>query len=225
LHFLNLITHFTDCAVYQPVLRAALRFRVVTVSIAVLLFATAMWTATTIGSEFMPPLDEETALFMPITDPRISLTKATEVMRQQDRIIAADPAVAMVVGKIGRAETATDPAPTNMAETTVVFKPKEQWPAGTTKDSIIQHLDAKLHIPGVSNIWTQPIRNRIDMLSTGIRTQVGVKVFGPDLKMIEQKSEEIERVLRQVPGAVDLYAERITGGAIRNHGRRRTGCY
>jgi copper/silver efflux system protein len=188
-----------------------LRFRLATVAIAVMLFAAALYTATTIGSEFMPPLDEETALFMPITDPRISLTKATEVMRQQDRIIAADPAVEMVVGKIGRAETATDPAPTNMAETTVVFKPRDQWPAGTTKDSIIQRLDAKLHIPGVSNIWTQPIRNRIDMLSTGIRTQVGVKVFGPDLRAIEQKSEEIERVLRQVPGAVDLYAERITG--------------
>jgi Cu(I)/Ag(I) efflux system membrane protein CusA/SilA len=198
-------------AIYQPVLRLALRFRLATVAIAVILFGVGLYTATTIGSEFMPPLDEETALFMPITDPRISLTKATEVMRQQDRIIAADPAVEMVVGKIGRAETATDPAPTNMAETTIVFKPKEQWPKGTTKDSIIQRLDAKLHIPGVSNIWTQPIRNRIDMLSTGIRTQVGVKVFGPDLQVIEQKSEEIERVLRQVPGAVDLYAERITG--------------
>jgi Cu(I)/Ag(I) efflux system membrane protein CusA/SilA len=159
----------------------------------------------------MPPLDEESALFMPVTDPRISLTKATEIMRQQDRIIAADPAVQMVVGKIGRAETATDPAPTNMAETTVIFKPKDQWPEGTTKDCIIQRLDAKLHIPGVSNIWTQPIRNRMDMLSTGIRTQVGVKVFGPDLTMIERKSEEIERVLRGIPGAVDLYAERITG--------------
>jgi copper/silver efflux system protein len=198
-------------AIYQPVLRWALRFRLATVAIAVILFTGALYTATTIGSEFMPPLDEETALFMPITDPRISLTNATEVMRQQDRIIAADPAVEMVVGKIGRAETATDPAPTNMAETTVVFKPKDQWPSGTTKDSIIQRLDAKLHIPGVSNIWTQPIRNRIDMLSTGIRTQVGVKVFGPDLRVIEQKSEEIERILRQVPGAVDLYAERITG--------------
>jgi copper/silver efflux system protein len=197
--------------IYQPVLRLALRFRLATVAIAMILFAAALYTATTIGSEFMPPLDEETALFMPITDPRISLTKATEVMRQQDRIIAADPAVEMVVGKIGRAETATDPAPTNMAETTIVFKPKDQWPKGTTKDSIIQRLDAKLHIPGVSNIWTQPIRNRIDMLSTGIRTQVGVKVFGPDLKVIEQKSEEIEQVLRRVPGAVDLYAERITG--------------
>jgi Cu(I)/Ag(I) efflux system membrane protein CusA/SilA len=197
--------------IYKPVLQWALRFRLATISIAVVLFASAVYTATTIGSEFMPPLDEETALFMPINDPRISLTKATEVMRQQDRIISADPAVEMVVGKIGRAETATDPAPTNMAETTVVFKPKDRWPKGTTKDSIIQRLDAKLHIPGVSNIWTQPIRNRIDMLSTGIRTQVGVKIFGPDLKVIEQKSEEIERVLRQVPGAVDLYAERITG--------------
>ena len=180
-------------------------------AVAVLLFAAALYTATTIGSEFMPPLDEETALFMPITDPRISLTEGHGDHRQQDRIIAADPAVEMVVGKIGRAETATDPAPINMAETTVVFKPKDQWPAGTTKDSIIQRLDAKLHIPGVSNIWTQPIRNRIDMLSTGIRTQVGVKVFGPTCSVIEQKSEEIERVLRQVPGAVDLYAERITG--------------
>jgi len=198
-------------AIYQPVLRLALHFRLATVAIAMILFAAALYTATTIGSEFMPPLDEETALFMPITDPRISLTKATEVMRKQDRIIAADPAVEMVVGKIGRAETATDPAPTNIAETTIVFKPKDQWPKGTTKDSIIQRLDAKLHIPGVSNIWTQPIRNRIDMLSTGIRTQVGVKVFGPDLKVIEQKSEEIEQVLRRVPGAVDLYAERITG--------------
>ena len=197
--------------IYKPVLQWALQFRLATISIAVVLFASAVYTATTIGSEFMPPLDEETALFMPINDPRISLTKATQVMRQQDRIISADPAVEMVVGKIGRAETATDPAPTNMAETTVVFKPKDQWPKGTTKDSIIQRLDAKLHIPGVSNIWTQPIRNRIDMLSTGIRTQVGVKIFGPDLKVIEQKSEQIERVLRQVPGAVDLYAERITG--------------
>jgi len=132
-------------------------------------------------------------------------------MRQQDRVLAADPAVEMVVGKIGRAESATNPAPTNMAETTVMFRPKDQWPNGTTKDGIIQRLDAKLHIPGVSNIWTQPIRNRIDMLSTGIRTQVGEKVFGPDLKVIEQKSHEIERVLRKVPGAVDLYAERITG--------------
>ena len=198
-------------ALYRPVLAWALRHRFITVAAAMLLFAAAVYTATTIGSEFMPPLDEETALFMPITDPRISLTKATEIMRQQDRIIAADPEVEQVVGKIGRAETATDPAPVNMAETMVILKPKDQWPKGLTKDAILQRLDEKLRIPGVTNIWTQPIRNRIDMLSTGIRTQVGVKVFGPDLQRIEQLSEQIERVVRSVPGAVDLYAERITG--------------
>ena len=170
-----------------------------------------MYLATTIGSEFMPPLDEETAMWMPMTDPSISLSTATELMRQQDRDHRADPAVESVVGKIGRAETSTDPAPINMSETIVTFKPKDQWPAGLTKDDIMQRLDAKLRMPGVTNIWTQPIRNRIDMLSTGIRTQVGVKVFGTDLATIEKKSAEIERVLHDVPGAVDLYAEKITG--------------
>jgi Cu(I)/Ag(I) efflux system membrane protein CusA/SilA len=198
-------------AMYRPVLGWALRHRALTLAAAGLLFVAALYTATTIGSEFMPPLDEETALFMPITDPRISLTKATEIMRQQDKIIAADPAIEKVVGKIGRAETATDPAPINMAETMLILKPKDQWPKGVTKDAILQRLDEKLRIPGVTNIWTQPIRNRIDMLSTGIRTQVGVKVFGPDLRQIERISEQIEREVRTVPGAVDLYAERITG--------------
>ena len=198
-------------ATYRPVLGWALRHRALTLAAAALLFMAALYTATTIGSEFMPPLDEETALFMPITDPRISLTKATEIMRQQDKIIAADPAVEKVVGKIGRAETATDPAPINMAETMLILKPKDQWPKGVTKDAILQRLDEKLRIPGVTNIWTQPIRNRIDMLSTGIRTQVGVKVFGPDLQQLEHISEQIEREVRTVPGAVDLYAERITG--------------
>jgi Cu(I)/Ag(I) efflux system membrane protein CusA/SilA len=130
---------------------------------------------------------------------------------EQDRIIASDPAVKMVVGKIGRAETSTDPAPINMGETILTLTPKETWPEGTTKDSILQRLDDKLRTPGVTNIWTQPIRNRIDMLSTGIRTQVGVKVFGKDLHVIEAKSAEIERVLHDVAGAVDLYAEKITG--------------
>jgi Cu(I)/Ag(I) efflux system membrane protein CusA/SilA len=206
----NVIMRFLR-ALYRPVLGFALRQRVTTLTIAAGLFGFAVYLATTIGSEFMPPLDEETAMWMPITDPSISLTKATELMVQQDRIIAADPAVQMVVGKIGRAETSTDPAPINMSETIVTLKPKSEWPAGTTKDSILQRLDEKLRTPGVTNIWTQPIRNRIDMLSTGIRTQVGVKVFGKDLKVIEDKSAEIERVLHDVPGAVDLYAERITG--------------
>jgi Cu(I)/Ag(I) efflux system membrane protein CusA/SilA len=198
-------------SIYRPTLSWALRHRIITLSAALALFLAALSTATTIGSEFMPPLDEETALFMPITDPRISLTAATEILRQQDAIIAADPQVAMVVGKVGRAETSTDPAPVNMSETTITFKPKDQWPKGLTKDAILGRLDDKLQIPGVTNIWTQPIRNRIDMLSTGIRTQIGIKVFGPDLRVIEQKSEEIKNVVRQVPGATDLYAERTTG--------------
>jgi copper/silver efflux system protein len=198
-------------AIYAPTLRFALRHRFLTLSVAGGLFGFSIYLATTIGSEFMPPLDEETAMWMPITDPAISLSTATELMRQQDSIIAQDPAVELVVGKIGRAETSTDPAPINMSETIVTFKPRDQWPAGLTKDDILQRLDAKLRMPGVTNIWTQPIRNRIDMLSTGIRTQVGVKVFGTDLSVIEKKSAEVERVLRDVPGAVDLYAEKITG--------------
>jgi Cu(I)/Ag(I) efflux system membrane protein CusA/SilA len=198
-------------AIYAPVLRFALRHRAVTLISAAALFAFAIFLAAGIGSEFMPPLDEETAMWMPVTDPSISLSKATELLREQDRIIAQDPVVGFVVGKIGRAETSTDPAPINMTETIVTFKPKDQWPAGLTKDAIMQRLDEKLRMPGVTNIWTQPIRNRIDMLSTGIRTQVGVKVFGSDLKAIEKKSVEIERVLHEVPGAADLYAERITG--------------
>lgn len=196
---------------YKPVLGWVLRHRFATLASALLLFLGSLWLGSGIGSEFMPPLDEESAMWMPITDPSISLTKATELMRQQDRILAQDPAVAMVVGKIGRADTPTDPAPINMTETIVTLKPKEEWPVGTTKDDILQRLDEKLRMPGVTNIWTQPIRNRIDMLSTGIRTQVGVKVFGADLATIEQKSVEIERVLHEVRGAVDLYAERITG--------------
>jgi Cu(I)/Ag(I) efflux system membrane protein CusA/SilA len=198
-------------AIYKPVLKWALRHRIITLGAALALFGAAVYTATTIGSEFMPPLDEETALFMPISDPRISLTEATRILRQQDAIIAADPEVAMVVGKVGRADTSTDPAPVNMSETTITFKPKDQWPKGLTKDAILARLDEKLQIPGVTNIWTQPIRNRIDMLFTGIRTQIGIKVFGPDLSVIEQISEQIKKVVSQVPGATDLYAERTTG--------------
>ena len=197
--------------IYKPTLSWALRHRAITLSAALIFFCAALYTATTIGSEFMPPLDEETALFMPITDPRISLTEATKILRQQDAIISADPQVAMVVGKVGRADTSTDPSPVNMSETTITFKPKDQWPKGLTKDAILARLDDELQIPGVTNIWTQPIRNRIDMLSTGIRTQIGIKVFGPDLRVIEQKSAEIKNVVQQIPGAVDLYAERTTG--------------
>lgn len=198
-------------APYRPVLDFALRHQALTLCAAAGLFALAVYASTTIGSEFMPPLDEETAMWMPIADPSISLTKAAELMRMQDRIIAEDPAVKMVVGKMGRAETSTDPAPINMNETLITFKPRSEWPKGLTKEDILRRLDDKLRMPGITGIWTQPIRNRIDMLSTGIRTQVGVKVFGKDLHVLEEKSAEIERLLREVPGAVDVYAERTTG--------------
>jgi Cu(I)/Ag(I) efflux system membrane protein CusA/SilA len=206
----NPVMHFLQ-RLYKPALTWALKHRITTLAAASALFIFAMFLATTIGSEFMPPLNEETAMFMPITDPAISLTKATEVLREQDRIISQDPAVENVVGKIGRADTSTDPAPINMTETIITLKPRDQWPAGTAKEDILQRLDAKLRMPGVTNIWTQPIRNRIDMLSTGIRTQVGIKIFGSDLTTIERLCGEIEQVVRRVPGAVDLYAERITG--------------
>jgi copper/silver efflux system protein len=206
----NPVMHFLQ-RLYKPVLSWALRHRLTTMTAAAVLFLLAMTLATTIGSEFMPPLDEETAMFMPITDPAISLTKATEILRAQDRIIGQDPAVESVVGKIGRADTSTDPAPINMTETIITLKPRDQWPSGTTKEDILQRLDAKLRMPGVTNIWTQPIRNRIDMLSTGIRTQVGIKIFGSDLSAIERLSSEVEQAVHRVPGAVDLYAERITG--------------
>ena len=206
----NPVMHFLQ-RVYKPALTWALRHRIATMAGAALLFVFAMALGSTIGSEFMPPLNEETAMFMPITDPAISLTKATGILREQDRIIAQDPAVENVVGKIGRADTSTDPAPINMTETIITLKPRNQWPAGTTKEDILQRLDTKLRMPGVTNIWTQPIRNRIDMLSTGIRTQVGIKIFGSDLSTIERLSGEIEQALHGVAGAADLYAERITG--------------
>ena len=206
----NPVMHFLQ-RIYKPVLAWSLRHRITTLAVAGTLFAGALVLATTIGSEFMPPLDEETAMFMPITDPSISLTKASEILRQQDRVIGQDPAVESVVGKIGRADTSTDPAPINMTETIITLKPRSQWPAGTTKEEILQRLDSRLRMPGVTNIWTQPIRNRIDMLSTGIRTQVGIKIFGSDLGTIEHLSGEVEQVVRRVPGAADLYAERITG--------------
>jgi Cu(I)/Ag(I) efflux system membrane protein CusA/SilA len=176
---------------YRPILSFALRNRAITLLIAASFFGFAVYLATTIGSEFMPPLDEETAMWMPITDPSISLTKATELMKEQDRIIASDPAVKAVVGKIGRAETSTDPAPINMSETIVTLTDKDTWPKGTTKDSILQRLDEKLRTPGVTNIWTQPIRNRIDMLSTGIRTQSASKCSVKTCKSLNKNPRKL----------------------------------
>lgn len=164
-----------------------------------------------IGREFMPPLDEGSILFMPVMRPAVSLTEAFRVAQAQDKIIASFPEVDMVVGKVGRAETATDPAPVEMFETIITLKDKKYWRKGMTKEKLIAEMNAALAIPGVSNIWTQPIINRIDMLATGIRTSVGVKVFGPDLKKIEEIAQQVESIVRNVPGATDLYSEKIVG--------------
>lgn len=169
------------------------------------------WFAPRIGREFFPPFDEGSILFMPVMRPSVSLTEAIRVIQIQDKIINSFPEVEMVVGKVGRAESATDPAPVEMFETIITLKPKNQWRKGITKEKLIQEMNAALQIPGVSNIWTQPIVNRIDMLATGIRTSVGVKVFGPDLQKIEEIATEVENVVKTIPGAVDLYSEKIVG--------------
>jgi Cu(I)/Ag(I) efflux system membrane protein CusA/SilA len=198
-------------ALYRPALRWALRHRVMTVSLALALFTGAVVLATGIGKEFMPPLNEGDLMYMPVTDPAISIDEALKIMSKQDEILKGFPEVESAVGKAGRAETSTDPAPVNMNETIVHLKPPEQWRAGLTREKLIAEMDEKLRMPGVTNIWTQPIINRIDMLSTGIRSQVGIKVFGNDLKQLEEVSRRIADVVKAVPGAVDVYPEQIGG--------------
>jgi Cu(I)/Ag(I) efflux system membrane protein CusA/SilA len=197
--------------IYRPVLALALRHRIITVLLACALFGGSLYLATGIGSEFMPPLNEGTLMYMPVTDAAITITRAKEIMKMQDQVIARFPEVESVVGKLGRAETSTDPAPVNMNETIINLKPEGQWRAGLTKDQLINEMDAALQMPGVTNIWTQPIINRIEMLSTGIRTQVGIKVFGSDLKTLEQKAKEIAAVVQNVRGATDIYPEQLGG--------------
>ena len=165
-----------------------------------------------IGSEFMPPLDEGDLLYMPSTLPGLSITKAREILQQTDRIIGQFPEVHRVFGKIGRAETATDPAPLSMIETTITLKPREEWREGMTTEKLIAELDRALQLPGVTNVWTMPIKTRIDMLSTGIKTPVGVKVAGPDLEVLQSLGVRIEAILREVPGTLSVYAERVAGG-------------
>jgi copper/silver efflux system protein len=196
---------------YRPALALALRHRIITIALALALFVTSLFLAAGIGSEFMPPLNEGTLMYMPVTDAAITLTRAKEIMAKQDEILTRFPEVESVVGKIGRAETPTDPAPVNMTETIINLKPEGQWRPGLTRDLLINEMDAALQMPGVTNIWTQPIINRIDMLSTGIRTQVGVKIFGSDLKTLEKLSKEVAAVVIAVPGAADVYPEQIGG--------------
>jgi Cu(I)/Ag(I) efflux system membrane protein CusA/SilA len=198
-------------ALYRPVLGWALNHRVITVALAALLFAGAVLLATRIGKEFMPPLNEGDLMFMPVTDPSISIDEALRITSRQDAILKSYPEVEWAVGKAGRAETSIDPSPVNMTETIVHLKPLEQWRAGVTRERIVSELDSALRMPGVTNIWTQPIINRIEMLTTGIRSQVGVKIFGNDLKTLEDLSRRVAEAVRAVPGAADVYPEQIGG--------------
>jgi Cu(I)/Ag(I) efflux system membrane protein CusA/SilA len=199
-------------AIYQPALRAVLRVPLLTLAIAVIVAAVTLWPASRIGGEFMPPLDEGDLLYMPSALPGISAGKVTELLQQTDRLIMTVPEVARVFAKAGRAETATDPAPLEMFETTIQFKPREEWRPGMTTDKLIEELDRTVTVPGLSNIWVPPIRNRIDMLATGIKSPVGVKVAGTDLAQVDRIAAEIERVVKQVPGVTSAFAERLTGG-------------
>ncbi len=198
--------------VYRPIISGVLKAKTFTIVLALAVLAVSVWPARQLGSEFMPTLNEGTLMYMPTTLPGISVTKAAELLQMQDRIIKSFPEVESVFGKAGRAATATDPAPTEMFETIINLKPKEQWRPGVTIDSLKAEMDKALQFPGVSNAWTMPIRGRIDMLATGIRTPVGVKVFGTDLGEMEKIARQIEAVLRTVPGTSSAYAERVIGG-------------
>jgi Cu(I)/Ag(I) efflux system membrane protein CusA/SilA len=194
---------------YGPLIKFSLSHKKIVLMIAIGFLVVSLIPLSFIKSEFMPPLNEGDLLFMPVLLPGASLTQVMEVMKKQDTILKSFPEVKSVVGKLGRAETATDPAPVGMIETIISLKEKNKWRRGMTRQKLIKEMDKALRIPGVSNIWTQPIRNRIDMLATGIQTPIGVKVFGSDLKKIEEIAIEIEKVLKRIPGAMNPYAERI----------------
>jgi len=197
---------------YRPLLAAALRHRFLVLIVALLLLLVGVQSYRQLGSEFMPPLDEGDLLYMPTTLPGISITKARELLQQTDRIIATVPEVERVFGKIGRAETATDPAPLSMIETTITLKPRSEWRPGMTTQKLIEELDGMIRFPGLTNTWTMPIKTRLDMLATGIKTPVGIKISGPSLDVLEGIGERIEATLRDVPGTSSVYAERVVGG-------------
>ena len=197
---------------YRPIIAGVLRARLATILIALLVLAATVIPLKRLGSEFMPTLNEGTLMYMPVSVPGMSVTKAAELLQTSDRIIKSFPEVASVFGKAGRAATATDPAPVEMFETIINLKPEDQWRPGVTVDTLTAEMDKALQFPGISNAWTMPIKARIDMLSTGIRTPIGVKVYGPDLAGIDRLSREIEAALRQVPGTGSAYAERVQNG-------------
>jgi Cu(I)/Ag(I) efflux system membrane protein CusA/SilA len=202
--------------VYRPIIAGVMRWKKMTIVAAVVALVASIYPASQLGSEFMPTLNEGTLLYMPASLPGMSITKAAELMQTQNKIIKSFPEVASVYGKAGRANTATDPAPTEMFETVINLKPESEWRPGLTTDKLIAELDKALQFPGVANAWTMPIKARIDMLSTGIRTPIGIKVFGKDLSEMEKVAKEIEAVVKAVPGTTSAFAERITGGFYLN---------
>jgi copper/silver efflux system protein len=212
---------------YQPLLRIALAHPRAVIAIALALLLLTVYPVTRLGGEFMPPLDEGDVLYMPSALPGISAGKATQLLQQTDRLIRTVPEVASVFGKAGRAETATDPAPLEMFETTIQFKPRSDWRAGMTPDKLIQELDHVVQVPGLTNIWVPPIRNRIDMLATGIKSPVGIKIAGTDLKVIDRLASQVAAAVRHLPGVTSAFAERLTGGRYVdvNIDRERAGRY
>ena len=199
-------------AVYRPVINAVIRFPKQTLIVAAGVLAIGLWPATQLGSEFMPPLDEGDLMYMPTTYPGISIDKAREILQHTDKLLLSVPEVKQVFGKIGRAETATDPAPLTMIETVIQFKPREEWRDGMTPEALRAELDRVVQYPGLTNTWVMPIKTRIDMLATGIKTPVGIKVAGPDLKVIEGIGQQLEKVLADVDGTASVYSERVVGG-------------
>ena len=197
---------------YSPFLHLTVRFKYITVILAIIIIATITIPLKKLGSEFMPPLYEGDLLYMPTTLPGISITKAREILQQTNKIIKTFPEVHHVLGKVGRAETATDPAPLMMVETVITLKPESEWRSGMTPDKLVSEMDAAIRFPGLTNAWTMPIKTRVDMLSTGIKTPVGIKVMGDDLQTLEDIGKEIESVIRDLPGTLSVYAERTGQG-------------
>ena len=197
---------------YLPVLKQVLEHPKKTLMLAVLVLLVGLWPLDKIGSEFIPPLDEGDLMYMPTTYPGISIGKARELLQQTDKLIYTLPEVKTVFGKVGRADTATDPAPLTMIETFIQLKPRDQWREGVTTKSLIAELDALVKFPGVTNAWVMPIKTRIDMLATGIKTPVGIKIAGPDLSTIQSIGQQLENILQDVPGTASVYSERVAGG-------------
>ncbi len=207
--------------VYHPIIKVVLRKKTIVLITVFVILAVTWFPVKRMGSEFMPPLNEGDLLYMPTTLPGISITKAKELLQQTDRIIAAFPEVHHTFGKIGRAETATDPAPLSMIETTIMLRPQSEWREGMTIEKLVDELDKAIQFPGLTNAWTMPIKTRIDMLSTGIKTPVGIKIMGEDLQVLADIGEQVEVVIHDVPGTLSVYAERVTGGNFLDYEIRR----